>query len=312
MTIWPGAVPLPAVPVRKEHYRLHETGLALIGTSTGGEFERRGRLGEVYLDLYALDLEDPQEIVAFANRYAPPNGLFVYALLGRSQFYANLFSVDDDRRVREAVRASDPQLRRQMDHADRDFDPFLIDVEPLETVRYAAHVLRDLTTTWRLLSADPSLEASPRRWELNYTNEDNLEPQLFALMLLSLGLNVLLTRFQLQLGPTPEPKTTREIQLEERLRPLPITGVLANVAETVTSMDLAEYCALELFNHIAGSEAYRVCRNCGRLFIRQYGRAEHGQSRRQGVLYCSRHCAQAVAAREYRRRKQARSQTSPT
>src|SRR5262249_32222721 len=43
---------------------------------------------------------------------------------------------------------------------------------------------------------------------------------------------------------------------------------------------------LELFNHIAEGATYQRCANerCGRLFVRQEGRAQHGQYRRRGVL----------------------------
>ena len=68
---------------------------------------------------------------------------------------------------------------------------------------------------------------------------------------------------------------------------------------------LFEVCAFELYNHISESATYLRCQNenCGRPFVHQHGRAEHGQSRSQGVKYCSYNCAQAVTARAYRHRK---------
>ncbi|AXV05782.1 hypothetical protein DVS28_a1081 [Euzebya pacifica] len=42
---------------------------------------------------------------------------------------------------------------------------------------------------------------------------------------------------------------------------------------------------------------------CGRLFSVQTGRAEKGQRRTRGVLYCSARCAQNQASREWRRRQ---------
>jgi hypothetical protein len=58
-------------------------------------------------------------------------------------------------------------------------------------------------------------------------------------------------------------------------------------------------CCLELYNHIVEHAVYKTCANepCGRLFVRQEGRAEHGQHRTRGVKYCSSECARAQAYR---------------
>ena len=64
-------------------------------------------------------------------------------------------------------------------------------------------------------------------------------------------------------------------------------------------------CCAELFNHISESATYKTCQNerCGRLFVRQEGRAAHGQHRTTGIKYCSWACARAQAQRQYRRRQ---------
>lgn len=72
-------------------------------------------------------------------------------------------------------------------------------------------------------------------------------------------------------------------------------------------LDLYPICALELFRHVVEEATYSVCENetCGRLFVRQIGRAKYGQHRTRGVLYCTSSCARAQAQREYRRRARA-------
>lgn len=64
--------------------------------------------------------------------------------------------------------------------------------------------------------------------------------------------------------------------------------------------------ALQLANLLAEGTPVQRCASetCGRLFVRQRGRAQFAQHRTRGVLYCSAGCAQAQKSREYRRRKQ--------
>lgn len=65
--------------------------------------------------------------------------------------------------------------------------------------------------------------------------------------------------------------------------------------------------ALQALAWIADGIPVRTCANetCGQWFTRQRGRAEAGQYRSTGVLYCSAPCAKAQAQRGYRRRKRA-------
>jgi len=64
---------------------------------------------------------------------------------------------------------------------------------------------------------------------------------------------------------------------------------------------------VQIRNDISMEAAWRVCENepCGRLFARQQGRAEAGQFRSSGVLYCTKECARAENQRRYRRRQAA-------
>lgn len=60
--------------------------------------------------------------------------------------------------------------------------------------------------------------------------------------------------------------------------------------------------AAEIYNHIVEGLPYRVCAapDCARIFVRQQGRAVHGQHRTRSVLYCSAECGRRVARRRYR------------
>lgn len=64
---------------------------------------------------------------------------------------------------------------------------------------------------------------------------------------------------------------------------------------------------IQLFNEVASGVIGQRCANepCGRYFTRQRGRAQAGQNRMTGVLYCSANCAQAQYQRELRRRRRA-------
>jgi hypothetical protein len=72
------------------------------------------------------------------------------------------------------------------------------------------------------------------------------------------------------------------------------------------TVTLYSACVLELYNHAVEDAIYQRCENCGRLFVRQEGRAEHGQHRRRGVKFCSPNCKAASLQRRYRTRKKQR------
>jgi hypothetical protein len=302
MTLWPAGVPLPLPPLlpRRLEYRLHHSGLALLGT--GPWVDVGGRIGEVYLELYKLDLGDEAAIIAFVNKYGTPSGALVHSALAGHSWFSGLFSPAADLQMRDSLIANDPDLGHTLDPIQRP------EVTTLASFRFAARVLRDLTDAWRMVSADPDLETS-HRWQLEYrVSGDTTLGGLFALELLSRGLTPLLARFHPYVTPTPALPDEDSEEGDELEDLLPSAGVHTEAARSLAFAHLAEFCALELFNHVAASEVYRRCENetCRRVFVRQYGRAEHGQTRREGVMYCSYHCAQAQAQRNYRRRKGAR------
>lgn len=298
MMLWPGVrLPLPPLVPRKDVYRLDPSERALIGTGMGVEVDASSHLGEIYLKLYALDLEDPPAILAFAREYGIPSGTLVYSALAHSSWFSPLFSPHVDIQARDAILHGDPALQRSMDIASPAWE--LTEIVTLESFRFAARLLRDLTNAWRLVKSDAGLEISSHRWELAYPIDDATKrSRFFALTLLGFGLTPLLARFHPYLAGASEP-----LDAEPEEPTTPNAGVHLKAASSLAFAHLAEFCALELFNHIAASEAHRHCQNCGQLFVRQYGRAEHGQSRLQGVMYCSRLCAQAKASRDYRQRR---------
>lgn len=62
---------------------------------------------------------------------------------------------------------------------------------------------------------------------------------------------------------------------------------------------------VQVLNMLTEELPARRCANdaCGMWFVRQTGRAEHGQYRTEGVIYCSKSCAKAQSQREWRRRE---------
>lgn len=72
-----------------------------------------------------------------------------------------------------------------------------------------------------------------------------------------------------------------------------------------TSNIYSAWC-LQLFNTIAEGDSFRVCQRCGRVFVRQRGRAKQGQHRRSGeIVYCSVRCANAATVAAFRQRQKA-------
>lgn len=87
----------------------------------------------------------------------------------------------------------------------------------------------------------------------------------------------------------------------------PFTPRLAFAGENPEDMVLPSlYSALclTIINDVIQGSTFRTCAKCGRVFVRQRGRAAYAQHRRRGVVrFCSRRCADAAAAQAYRDRK---------
>jgi hypothetical protein len=299
MTVWPGApLPLPPPLPRRSKYRLDRTGLGLVGTGAREEIEQAERR-EIYLELHRVDLDDPEAILSFASRFGRLSGWPLFEALNPHKWFKGLFSPAQDRRQLETVWKADP------------IDWKTADTETLSSFRFAARVLRDLTDAYRIISAQSQRGRVPHTWCLPYRiDEPDRDERAIAAALLSAGLTRLLADIRPYVLPWPSPFIEQVRQPRGRIRPTEHRDAMLEAAPAPTigfGLPLGKFCALELFNHMVGQEVYRVCQNetCGRFFIRQYGRAEHGMSKRQGVMYCSTHCAQAKAARAYRARKKA-------
>jgi hypothetical protein len=162
-------------------------------------------------------------------------------------------------------------------------------METLDEFRWGARCLRDLVSAWRVACGE--LDAATHRWESPIWNTEQSDedcPWLSAEAvesLLKLGLSLGLEAFSPRLQSDWEPD-------------------VFNLHYHWTY----EICCLELFNHVVEGARYMRCANerCSRLFVRQRGRAVHGQHRTRGVKYCSGSCARAQAQRQYRRRQTSR------
>jgi hypothetical protein len=254
------------------------------------------------LELLALDLESPDEILSFVNTYGAlgiRRGGMDLSLGPEPERYAGVMYFG----FRELVME---QLERSVDASLEEIRSVIPDFEfkPGEETddegffpetraefHYGATWLRDLVTAWRWLSED----IEPEKWEcMIWQGDDEFggppETRREALLLLTHGLDLALLPFHPRVF-VPIPPSRRE-----RLSPS------QPFSQGIPTFFL---CCLELFNHIAEQANYKHCSNepCDRLFVRQAGRSTHGQHRSRGVKYCSAECAKAQAQREYRRRK---------
>jgi hypothetical protein len=270
--------------------------------------------GEIYLRLAEINLDDPQEILEFANTFDKLG--VIESQFAWSSFHIPATGEDQLSAARAPVgRVAAAELWEEWkagkgafkDMSQKRFDPIwknegvaaLTDesIETLTEFRVGAQFIRDGLKAWRFLRGD--LGADEFRWESPYfkdreeTGHVVIDCEDYLLMLLDFGL--------MPFHPGISFLESNEESGEDgdaRFRVTPGSG------DDRQRLDLYPILCLELFNHMVEEASYRVCANerCGRLFVRQEGRAQFDQRRKTGVKYCSALCAKAQAQREYRRR----------
>jgi hypothetical protein len=80
--------------------------------------------------------------------------------------------------------------------------------------------------------------------------------------------------------------------------------VVGEPPPVVRPVSLFQHACVQLFNHIQENATLRRCHNdtCGRWYVRQTGRADHGQHWTTGTKYCTKICANAQLKRESRQK----------
>jgi hypothetical protein len=236
-------------------------------------------VGETYLELATVDLEDEAAILGFTNRYR--------TLGVRDGDYDAFENFPGIARLKS---------RFEKDWARRGGTPKLsLEAELLEEFRFGARCVRDLVAAWRLLSEGEPLE----QWEslpagAEWFSADmraqakaaGVVPRLEdeAVYLLTMLMEPALAKFQPRILKGPWGNLPSEL--------------------TMATASLYRICCIELYNHIAEDVRYRRCANrpCSKLFVRHKGRARRGQHRTRGVSYCSIKCRNAAGVRHHRAR----------
>lgn len=312
ITVWPGTV-VP-VPLRSEFalvgYRLDPTGTVLLPSwdaSRDRPLASDEAGGETYLRLAEVDLDDPESILDFVNRF----GILQIqeSRMGYPAFSIPLNVEVEQALWQERLRAGsivlDELPRRWYKHTTpedvaRDDD----DVETIADFRVGAALIRDGLKAWRWMTG--SVEARDLTWESpDLLRDVHLAGRDRYQWLASDAVDELWATIDFALAPFHPSLSIRDPETDEVKRGHPRLQVITEPGFRRSEAFLYSVCCLELYNHIVEQAELRKCANetCGRLFVRQSGRAEHGQNRTTGVLYCSAHCAKAQAQRMYRRRK---------
>ena len=257
--------------------------------------------GEIYLRLADLDLANPRDVLAFANEYdklnvfeaALPSGSFAIPLSPRE---ARVMSRGRDE-LGEVMFHEDPNgFPSPQDWADNELDS-----ESVLGFQVGARTLRDGLRAWRLLRGD--IDFDEVEWESDTYEHANAKTGTRKERRASYQLDALdglINLFDFALRPFHPGMSIDHSNFGTR-GAAEVSLVPSHVRQ---GLDLYPICALELYRHVVENAHYTLCENetCGRLFVRQIGRAKYGQHRTRGVLYCTPSCARAQAQREYRRR----------
>jgi len=268
---------------------------------------------ELYLrELMALDLKSDDAILAFVQEF----GALGYAgRLGEDRtttpfaFLPNWLSLDPKSYLRSTKYNPD---RLQPKKHVRGYA-----VQTLESARIHASALRDAVRLWQVQSGQMTLDVLGQEWELpavpfwdTYYLQEVREAMKHGWEVLAFR-KWAASKGHVNLLP-PQDANTALVVLSEILAPglkwfTPELYILSPGADSPTTQITSLYPALclQLFNHIAEEAIYLRCHNekCGRLFVRQRGRARQGKYHTSGVMYCSDYCARAQGQREIRRRK---------
>jgi hypothetical protein len=298
---WPG-VRVPEPGTRPLRTRERREGAFVVPRNRTGAVSESDPLHEVYLELAELDLGSRPLVDSFVQRYG---------ILGVSEgrFPRHLWDEDLAEpafefvglrwdRSAELSKVLFNELRARYRALDVDrYDPGP-GIETLIEFEHGATLIKDMLNAWRWVSSE---NRRPEPWRsLLWQHADLARPasRLEALEFLRAHLNEGLAEayhdfglsyFNPHLDLPPDASGRKSIPPDQpRLYAL---------------------CCLQLFNHMVEGATYRRCQNdrCGRLFVRQFGRAEQGQHRTKGkLMFHTRKCANAAGERQrYRDRKAA-------